>query len=268
METPTIPLRILGLTKKETQVFKAIKMGFSTPLVISHKVKVSRPAIYEIIIRLKERGLIKSHIKNGKKLWEVEKGEAIDHLLYEAKKEILNIHSGSEEVKGTSDSTVIVHRGKDAIKSLLDNVFKDYKNERCYGFQGDLPASGWGSVYGIEATNAINKLIKKNGIITEAVMPAGWFERQYKVMGKDWAIDFEGRSTRTHVIPEEYFQHGGQLFIFKNALYLLAMNEEVVVEIRNSELQKMILAMFRYVQDQSEKIDPNRILRELIEKGK
>ncbi|MAG12232.1 hypothetical protein CL630_00255 [bacterium] len=70
----------------------------------------------------------------------------------------------------------------------------------------------------------------------------------------------------THEIDEEYFKHGGQVWVFRNSLYLIAMNEEIIIEVRNSEIQKLILSMFRFIQDNSKKIDVNALLRGLIEK--
>lgn len=126
---------------------------------------------------------------------------------------------------------------------------------------------GWNKVFGIDGTNELNQLIKQNRIIVEAVLPHGWFERQTKALGKKWAQDFEGRMSVTHSIEPEYFEHGGQAFIFKNSMYLMAMNEEIVIEVRNSEIQKLILSMFHFIQDNSRKFDVNALLRELIKKA-
>ena len=73
-----------------------------------------------------------------------------------------------------------------------------------------------------------------------------------------------GRAASTHVIDEEYFKHGGQIWIFKNSLYFIAMNEEIIIEVRNSEIQKLVLSLFRFIQDNSRKIDVNAILRSLM----
>jgi hypothetical protein len=108
--------------------------------------------------------------------------------------------------------------------------------------------------------------VKKNGIIVDALLPDGWFERQTRLLGVAWAKDFEGRTTRTHVVDEQYFKHGGQLYLFKNSIYLNAHNEELVIEIRNSEIQKMLMAFFLFMQDHSRVIDANEILRNLIKK--
>ncbi len=257
-------IKLLGLSRAEIKVLDALRAGKNTPLLIAEYSKVSRPAVYEILERLHKRGIVKSNIRNGKKYWSQAKERDLERELYETKKELLGIEEGVEEVRGLSDSTVIVHRGAPAIRKLLEGLFKEYKDQRLYGIQGDTVVIGWNKVFGVEKTNEINRLIKKNGIIVEAILPRGWFERQTKLLGKKWAEDFEGRASMTHEIDEEYFQHAGQIWAFRNSLYLIAMNEEIIIEVRNSEIQKLILSMFRFIQDNSRKIDVNRILRELL----
>jgi hypothetical protein len=46
----------------------------------------------------------------------------------------------------------------------------------------------------------------------------------------------------------------------------MVMNEETAIEVCNSEIQKLILSVFRFIQDHSRKFDVNALLRELIVK--
>jgi len=257
-------IRLLGLSRKETNVLDALRAGKSTPLLISQHTKVSRPAIYEILVRLHKRGLIKSKIVNGKKYWSQAKDRDLEQELYETKKMLFDIGEGVEEVHGLSDSTVIVHRGNKAVKKLLDNIVREHKEQRLHAIQGDNVAKGWEHIYGAEGIGEWNRDVKKNKLITEMIFPYGVFARQVKIYGKKWAENFEGRAAITHEIDEGYFQHGGQIFIFKNSLYLMAMNEEIIIEVRNSEIQKLILSMFRFIQDNSQKFDVNARLRKLL----
>jgi len=259
-------IKLLGLSRNEIKVFDSIRRGKNTPVLVHEETKVSRPTIYEILDRLHKRGLIKTNIIDGKKYWSQAKEKDLEKEIYETKKALFEIEDGVEEVKGLSDSTVIVHRGGEAIRKLLIGIIKDNKDQRLRAIQGDAVVIGWNKVFGIEGTNELNRLIKKNRIITEPILPYGWFERQIKIMGKKWAEDFEGRMAVNHEIDEEYFNHAGQIWMFKNSLYLVAMHEEVVIEVRNSEIQKLVLSMFRFIQDNSRKFDVNERLRNLIEK--
>jgi DNA-binding CsgD family transcriptional regulator len=260
-------LRILGLTHKEERVLLAVRDGIDTPLELSRTTHISRPTIYLILSTLKRRGLVESRIRNGRRYWRLCDEREIDQVVANAKRAILKNPQGREEVYGISDSTVIVHRGKSAIKKLLLPLFASSKQERfLWGFQGDTSTIGWNRVFTVTETNRINRDIKNNNVITEAFLPEGWFEEQVRVLGVKWAKDFEGRTTRVNVLDPKYFKHGGQCFLFKNSLYLFALNEELVVEVRNSEIQRMIRSIFAFMQDNSRTIDANTLLRSLMDK--
>lgn len=264
MELTSQQVKLLGLSKKEIAVLNALREGQNTPLLLSKSTNMSRAAIYEMLERLHRRGLIKKNILNGKKYWSQSKNNDLEQDLYELKKALFDIEDGVKEVHSVSDSSVVIHRGGKAIRKLLRDMMMENKNQRLYGIQGNVVTIGWDKVFGAEGTNELNRYIKSNHIITEGIMPHGWAEHQVAVMGKKWAEDFEGRMAVTHHIDNKYFEHGGQVFIFKNSLYLMAMNEEIVIEVRNSEIQKIILAMFRFIQDNSKKVDINETLRKLI----
>ena len=255
-------IKLLGLSSREVLVFNALRAGNNTPLLIAKDTKVSRPAIYEILDRLHKRGLITSTIKKGKKYWSQAKDRDLEQEIYETKRALFDLEEGEY---GVSDSTVVVHRGIKAIRKVLFDIMNNHKGQRLYTLLGDNPIRGWNKIIGIEGTNEINKSIKKNDIIVEMTIPFGWFERQIKLQGRQWAIDFEGRAAITHEIDEKYFHHSGQIFIFKQSLYLIAMNEEVIIEVRNSEIQKLILFMFKFIQDNSDKFNVNTRLQGLLQ---
>lgn len=264
MKLAPAQLELLGLSRTEVKVLDAVWARQDTPLLIARYTKVSRPAVYEILERFKKRGLVKTNIRDGKHYWSPAKARDLEEALYSTKKALLNIEDGVEEMHGISDATVIVHRGGEAVRALIRSLFRDHKNERMYGIQGDMVNIGWNKVFGVEATNELNRWVKSNHIIMEGVVPHGFFEQLTAENGIGWARDFEGRTTDTHTISKEYFEHGGQMWIFKHSVYFIAMHEELIIEVRNSEMQKLMLAMFRFMQDNSRKIDVNAVLRELI----
>lgn len=263
----TQSMRILGLSHNEVRILNVLRSGFDTPSSIAQHTSISRPAIYEILARLEMRGLIVCIKDNTKKRWVQVADEEIEKEFYATKKQLLSISDGVEEIRGLSDATVTIHRGKQAVRKVLDMIVTKHKGQRLYGIQGDKVAPGWEKIYSAEGMNEWNRAVKTNMIITEMIFPHGWTQRQSDIYGKKWAKDFEGRAAMMHEIDEKYFEHGGQIFIFKKSLYLMAMNEEKIIEIHNSDIQKLILSMFRYIQDHSKKIDVNANLREII-KGK
>ena len=257
-------LLVLGLSKKEDKVLLALQDGSNTPVLLSRTTKVSRPAIYAILNNLKKRGLVGSNILNGKKHWSLASERDIEEILYATKRTLLKIPEGKVEIHGRIDSAIVVHRGEGAIKKLIAHILLEHQNEKLHGLQGNVSSIGWDKMFNVEETNYFNEAVKKNGVIVEAILPQNWFEQHIKKLGAVWAKGFEGRTTRVNTIDAKYFAHGGQMFVFKNSLYLLALNEEIVIEIKNSEIQKMILALFSFIQDNSRTIDANAILRKLM----
>lgn len=257
-------LAILGLSKKQEKVLLAVQEGVNTPLLLARALKLSRTNVYAILLNLKKRGLVGSRIIDGKKYWNINTAKELEESIYEAKKSLLQLSIGSQEVYGLADSMVLIHRGKDAIKKAMSEMFAGHKNERFYSFQGDIAADNWNKVFSLNETNKFNELVKKNSIITEGIINEHWFERQAELLGPEWVKEFEGRMTRTVLIDEKYFNHGGQLFIFKNSIYLLALGEELIIEMRHSEIQKLILSFFKFIQERGKLIDANALLRTLI----
>lgn len=242
----------------------ALQDGYDTPLLLARTTHVSRTAVYAILINLKERGLVKSHVSNGKKHWSLSEFRDIEENLYEAKRALLKIPEGREEVYGVSDGTFIIHRGVEAIRALMRHIIHNHKHERLYGFQGNVSEIGWDKIFSTAETNRFNRAIKENKLVVEAVLPDGWFEKQFRELGVSWAKEFEGRTTRVNIIDAEYFAHGGQILIFKQSIYVMALGEEIVIEIRNSEIQRMLLMFFKFMQDNSQLIDANELLRKTI----
>jgi DNA-binding MarR family transcriptional regulator len=263
-------LSILGLSTKEERVLIALTEGVSTPLLLARVTKVTRPAVYDILKKLKDRGLVKSNILNGKKSWHLARNEDIDQALYETKKVLLSISDGVEETKGLSDGAIVVHRGSKAILKLFDHITKDHKEERLYTMHGEKVFNGWDTMLGKEKINEFNDDVKKNGILTESIIPEGWFEENIKRIGEEeglvWIQGFIDRALATYQVDKKYFNHAGQIFMFKSSLYLMSMNEGLVVEIRNSELQRMIKLMFSFIEDHAERIDVNSMLKQRIGK--
>ena len=86
-------------------------------------------------------------------------------------------------------------------------------------------------------------------------------------MGETWAKDYEGRASSAVCLDKKYFEHSGQIFAFKDVMYLLALNDKMIIEVRHSDIQKMILAMFTFMKERGETVDVNKRLRELIERA-
>ena len=264
MTTLQDQLKILDLSSKEEKVLRALIDGQSTPLLVAKATKVSRPAVYDIFKKLKKRGLVESRVANGKKQWQMVSSKALAETLYETKKVLLQLQDGRQEVVGVSDGVVVVHTGKEAVKKVLFEMFKTHQSERFLGTANMDAMAGWLNILTPEEINETNRIIKKNQLITEIIGPYNSLEEHFKVSGIEWAKDYEGRTASTVYVDKQYFNHAGQIFAFRDALYLLALKDQMIIEIRHSDIQKMILAFYAFMKDNGQVIDANRVLRKLM----
>lgn len=261
-------LKILDLSVKEERVLLALQAGHFTVADIAICAKVTRPSVYDILKKLKKRNLAESKIRAGKKSWHIVDQRELASSLYEAKKVLLGLSDGREEAQGVDDSLIVLHRGKEAVSKILHEMFQSRHHERFLALTGVSPISDWMTLMTPSEISEANRIIKKNALITELIAPNGWIEEHFRTMGKEWAVDYEGRTASTVCVDRKYFDHSAQLFAFKDALYLLALDDQLIIEIRHSAIQKMILSMYAFMKEHGQKIDANRLLRELMEKSK
>lgn len=240
--------------------------GDTTPLTIAKNNRITRPTVYDALKNLKERQLVKSHIDSGRKYWSMAPERVIEEALYVAKKQLLGMADNVEEIHGLSDASIVLHRGSEAIKKLLLSMVKQHASQRLYILSGNDIVSGWEQYVGEEVINEFNRAVKKHGIITEMIISEQFITEQLGHFGPTWGEDFEGRTSVAHEINPKYLETTGQIFVFQKSVYLIAMNEAVVVEVRNSEIQKMILSLIQFIQDHAKKFDINQKIRTLLEK--
>lgn len=258
-------LSLLGLSKKEGRVFEVLQGGLDTPVRIAKETNISRPAIYAILKQFEKRGLASSRLVNGSRRWTMASAQQLDEMLFAFRSSISKVPDGKRELYKETETTIALYRGKKAVNELLQRLFAEHRGERLRGFQGDNVYPAWRDLLGLDSIAAMNKSIKKNGLIVEAILPEGFFPRAITKMGTAWAKDFEGRTYRASLIGEEYFAHGAEVFLFKDSAYLISMKEALIIEIRHSEIQKMLGLIINYVQDNSKSVDGNDILRKLMD---
>ena len=279
--------KLLNLTSNEVKVFNTLCNNFNiqniksetkhTPLSISAGTKIARPTVYITLDALKGRGLINRYTLDGKKYWKVNNDSEIIELLQNSKKFLLSTPSGSESYVGSKsregsknndvlESIVKVYRGKEEIKNLINHLFTNHKHERWQAIQGNRVSAGWYQIFGLDGINHVNELIKKNQMITDGIMPHRWYKEEFDKYGISWAEGFMGRMAATSEIDQKYFDHDGQIFLFEDSAYLLALNEELVIEIKNSQIKSILKEMVHYITDNADKVDVNKELRRLIDK--
>jgi sugar-specific transcriptional regulator TrmB len=265
-ETSNSLTKLLQLNQNERIILELVDRN-DTPVTLAKRCQIPRPTIYLTLNKLTERGLILHH-KIGKKIsWSKNSSENINKLLDEARFCLTEELSKTQERIFISDKMqILIHKGKDQIFKLLSSIITRYPKERLIVISGDLVIDSWNKVLGVDKINALNRQEKEAGMTSELIASVDSFKNQAQTFGIEWAKGFEGRSIRVQNIEAKYLDYASQIFIVKDQAYLVSMDDEVFIEIRNDEIIKLILSLAKFIQDHSEVFDPNALLRELIEK--
>lgn len=264
-----LKLEILGLSAKEKKVLACLlshsdeNVKSNTPLLINKQTKISRTAIYHILNVLKKRGLIERYKDNGKFYYRMVSDDEIANKLYEIKKELTGVASGKIEIDNNLNKNIILHQGLDAVKSCFVKMFTENKNGKFTGVQGNNTLPLYGEYLGKGFVDDLNKKIKDNKMIVEGIMAEGWEATSKDSFDNEWATNYTGRMANLHQIPSQYFKHHGEIFIFKDTLYLISLRDMIIIEIRHSDMSQAVISIIKYIMDNTDTIDINKSIKQL-----
>ena len=125
-----LELRKLGLTEKEVRVYLAgLELGPSSVQKIAEIAKITRPTAYEIIKKLKEKGLFTEPIQNKKRCFVAQSPEKILGILRTQKREIeekerefIRIIATLEAKYSKEKEGIKVFKGKEGMNSLAEII--------------------------------------------------------------------------------------------------------------------------------------------------
>ena len=75
---------------------------------------------------------------------------------------------------------------------------------------------------------------------------------------------FEGRTTSVHEIESKYMNHASEVWLFKKSVYLIVPYEQLIIEIRNSDMVIIFKSFFEIIKDTHRAVDINGLIRSLI----
>ena len=264
METTPKKLGSLLQLSENEQVILDLMDKHSTPVALAKHCSIPRPTVYITLDKLHDRGLVLRHKYANKVHWRKNSEENIENLINETKQYLLKNSGSQGKISISNNIQISIHKGQKQISKLLLDMIQRFPEDRMIMISGSLVADSWNRVLGLEKINSFNRAVKEVGMITELVTSKKWFIEQANLFGVEWAKDFEGRSTRVQNIDNKYLDYSSQIFILKNRVYLFSMEDEVIIEIKNAEIVKLLVSLTRFIQDHSEVFDTNALLREFI----
>lgn len=143
----------VGIPIAQTKIYlDLLKYNYSTATTIAKRTKMHRANVYDTLNKLKERNLVYSTVKDGKKVFVA---LACDLILEEQKEKLENIKSAVDYLqkafKNTSTPKVYVIEGLNSLKNMLFGML-------------EIGEPIW--LYGISEKDEVNKLLNEKSMIS------------------------------------------------------------------------------------------------------
>lgn len=262
------PTDLLALTPNESNILDILQtVDFATPVTIAKSCLIPRPTIYITLKKLEDRGLVKKRKLNSKTIWQISDINTIQEHVDNAKSFLLKNRGNQRKIKLNENTDIVMHHGRLTILSLFEKLIHKHGGNRLMGIQGIYAGDAWQNVFQGEDINRINSQMTEEGLITEIITSKDWFKRQVQIFGRSWAENFIGRTAQVHFIEDKYLNYKSQIFLFENQLYLVSMEDEIFIEIKNKEVSKLIISLIRFIEDHSKSIDINQMLADMLKQA-
>jgi len=205
-------LREVGLQDGEITVYLALlKLGESTATQITQYSGLHRSNVYDIIEKLQEKGLTSFVVKNNVKYFRASKPTRLLDYIKEKEEKINSILPALESLRNKSKENISVeiYKGKEGIKTILNDILKEGKEYLLFGrlkFEEILP------IY----VKQFVKIADKKGITEKAILEEGTEitpikKSSYRHISKE------------HLFPNAVVVYGNKvgIFIWQDPYYVM-----------------------------------------------
>lgn len=234
-------VRILALSKNEQVLLKILEDGPFRVNELTYKSRLPRMTVYSVLNSLMKRGLVTK--TQFKRTWR--------YTLIDAQ-----AFSGFATEANEYNSV----RGADAIARLYLKMFRLHAGERVRAIQG---AQSWGQAVRkikLDILNTINKEIKDNQIILEAVVSSSILDLS-KVQSTAWKKSMEGRTTGVTVVSDALLDFNSEVWIFSDVVLIADWKKEVCRILKGSDTVRLFDTLFMPLQSLGRRFDSNAFLR-------
>lgn len=232
----------MGLNGKKADVYlAALELGSSSVIEIAKKAGIKRTTCYDILLDLKNEGLISETSKGKKRLFVGEDPEKIQRNLKNKERlfsEILPQLQSIHNVRG-SKPKIRFYEGREGLKEVYADTLK-YKNQEILGFASyDVI-----NLLGNEWANDYLKGRIKNGIYARGIIPGT------ELMMKDFVSKDQEQKRMTKVIDPKKYPFTIEINIYgHNKVALMSSKEEIGLIIEGQEIHNTMKLIFQLVWD-------------------
>jgi hypothetical protein len=238
---------MIGLTKNELKIFKAVDMNPLFVAAVVRKVKMPRMTVYTVLLRLKKQGLVKSvRSESGKRLaWCRSEDSRIEQELGTTKKILLG---SPHEVVSTGH---LSYSGKKEVADALMHLTTRKDGARMYSIQSSKNWQMWLNLMGKEWVNKHNRAVVKHKLVALTVHSPEAPDTIKK--DKEITEAYKGRLGNSHAVPEEFLARGLSLYIFEDTILLVDLEKVEAASFTDHNMAKFLIKMFSFMFEQSER---------------
>jgi len=218
----------VGLSKSEAEIYLALlRLGKSTATRLTQETGIHRTYIYDVLEKLKEKGLVSQIKEENKQYSQATNPERLREYLLEKVENIDRLMPELNELqrKSKEETKVEIYKGKEGIKTILNDIIKEGKDYFTIGsvkeFEEILPIFSDQFLRKIDSKGIKEKVILKKGI---KILKAKKHEYRY--------------------LPKEYVFLVG-IIIYSDKVAFFIWNEPYIqILIKNTDIARSYFTQF------------------------
>lgn len=211
METKEV-LQEIGLTKNESEIYLALlKLGTSLVSNVVKETNLNRTYVYDRLDKLIQKGVVSYKIQSGKKYFQAISPNKLLEQLKEKEEnfkgilpQLLSMTKEKEKIN------IEIYKGKEGLKSLLQDILKEKKEIYVLGFTGSV-AKNLEFFYPHFQNKRIKLGIKRKMLVD--------YQLKTSKMLKE-------KLTKCKILPKEY-QNPSGTWIYGNKTVIFIPSEEL-----------------------------------------
>ncbi len=238
---------MIGLTKNELKVFKAVTRNPQTVALIVRSTKMPRMTTYTILLRLEKNGLVKQITSDSgnKTLWLRNQDSIIEKELQHTGKVLLGISGKNKTQESQSFSGMHFFFGKKEVAQALMELTVRKDGIRMYSIQNSKNWSRWIDIMGKTWVNEHNKAVVKHKLVCFTIHSPDAPENIKK--DKDIVDAYKGRLGNSHAIPESFLKRDISFYIFEDTIFLVNLEKVEAVSFTNTDMASFLIKMFSFM---------------------
>jgi len=264
---------ILDFSEPEAKVVHALReKGPLSVSALARVAKLPRSTANYALRQLSERRLVRRVSKGYASVWRLVKPKKLERELEEAaeafgivdEKERIQEEAG---VRVSETSEMLIYRGAQHILKVYANIFLHSGAKRVRAVQTASAAEEWMKRVTLPVTSELNEVIKKSGVIVEAVLPEDITDvyRRFAHHDSTWARSFEGRTQAIRLVPQEWLSGKAEFFIFGDRVVLTNWQDETLMLVRDEHMVSFLKSLYTFMYEAGKPFDQNAFIRSLME---